>query len=213
MNINKNNNLFSISLFFIMISSVYLQNSVFNSYKFQKILLSDLSNNTNSFSLSQIKDIPEYPSLAVNSIPIKSIKARYLLDYDQIIMANEFADEGLIINPYIVYSYYIMARILLKERKLYKSLDYLRKGFEISKNVDYLSSLYFSLLSSLNLKKELIDAFDKIIESDNPDIWKFYYLSIKELSDSNQDFIDIVVKTASKQLNLSYLEFTEFVNK
>jgi len=175
--------------------------------------LSDLSNNTNSFSLSQIKDIPEYPSLAVNSIPIKSIKARYLLDYDQIIMANEFADEGLIINPYIVYSYYIMARILLKERKLYKSLDYLRKGFEISKNVDYLSSLYFSLLSSLNLKKELIDAFDKIIESDNPDIWKFYYLSIKELSDSNQDFIDIVVKTASKQLNLSYLEFTEFVNK
>lgn len=207
MNINKNKNLFSILLFFIMISSVYLQNSVFNSYKFQKILLSDLSNNTNSFSLPQIKDIPEYPSLAVNSIPIKSIKARYLLDYDQIIIANEFADEGLISNPYIVYSYYIMARILLKERKIYKSLDYLRKGFEISKNVDYLSSLYFSLLSNLNLKNELIDIFPSIKNSKNQNIWKFYYLSVSDLYGIDKELLKNIKAAAASSLKISEAEF------
>ena len=207
-------NLSLILIFLLSISTSYLNYLRNESFKNQKLLLYDLNNGFFNYSLDQINLLDvNYPSLSINTIPLKALKARYLIYFEQNQEALSLLKSSLNENPFSQYPFYLIAREYYKEGKLNIAVNYLRKGFEIKYSTPYLSSFYFSLLSSLNLKKELIDAFDKIIESDNPEIWKFYYLSIINLLDSNQDFVNTVVKTASKKLNLSYFEFIEFANK
>lgn len=203
-----------ILVFLLSIFTCYLNKLRNESFKNQKLLLYDLNNGVFNYNLDQINSVNvNYPSLSINTIPLKTLKARYLINFGKNQEAMSLLESSLEENPFSQYPIYLISREFYKTGNLTTALKYLRVGFEINQNTPYLSSFYFSLLSLLNLQKELIDAFDKIIESDNPDIWKFYYLSIIELSDSNQDFIDSVLKAASNQLNLSILEFIEFVNK
>ena len=205
----------SLILFFLLsIFTCYLNNLRNESFKNQKLLLYDLNNGVFNYNLDQINSVNvNYPSLSINTIPLKAMKARYLINFGQNQEAISLLESSIKENPFSQYPLYLISTEFYKTGKLTTALKYLRIGFEINQNTPYLSSFYFSLLSSLNLKKELTDAFDKIIESDNPDIWKFYYLSIIELSDPDQDLIHSVVKTASKKLNLTKLEFNEFANK
>ena len=201
-------------IFLLSISTSHLNYLRNESFKIQKLLLYDLNNGFYNYDLDQIHSLEvNYPSLSINTIPLKALKARYLTYYGQNQQALSLLESSLKENPFSQYTLYLISIEYYKTGRLTTSLEYLRKGFEINQNTPYLSSFYFSLLSSLNLKKELTDAFDKIIESNNPEIWKFYYLSIIELSDPDQDFIHSVVKTASKKLNLTKLEFNEFTNK
>ena len=195
---------------FILISFclVYLNFLRFSSYQAQTILISDLSNNRYSLSKQDVENkLSIYPSLTVSSIPIQSLKARYYFNLGEIAKAHNSLEIGLKDNPYMVYSYYLKARIYLSENKILKSLEYLRQGFAISKNAPYLSSLYFALLSQLNLTNELVMIFPELQESEDSDIWKFYYLSLKTSIGVDAKFLKSVVNTASRNLGISEQEF------
>ena len=208
-----NKNLIIIILLLLSISTSYLNYLRNESFKVQKLLLYDLNNGFFSLSQDQANSLElNYPSLAINTIPLKALKARYLIYFDQNKEALSLLKFSLNENPFSQYPLYLIAREYYKIGELNVAKNYLREGFEIKPSSLYLSSFYFSILSLLNLKNELIDSFDKIIESPDPEIWKFYYQSIIQLSHSNQDFINHVVKTASNNLNLSYSQFIEFVN-
>ena len=195
---------------FILISFclVYLHFLRFSSYQTQTILISDLLTNQYRLSKQDIENkLSNYPSLTVSLIPIQSLKARYYFNQGEMIKAHNSLDIGLKDNPYMVYSHYLKARIYLSENRILKSLEYLRKGFAISKNAPYLSSLYFALLSQLNLTNELVMIFPELQESEDSDIWKFYYLSLKNSVGVDVKFLKSVVNTASINLGISELEF------
>ncbi|MFL2625140.1 MAG: tetratricopeptide repeat protein [Candidatus Marisimplicoccus sp.] len=187
---------------------VYLNLLRFTSFKDQVILLSDLTNNTYNFDIDDFKtSLYPYPSLTVSAIPINSLKARYQFNLNQIERAQESLDRGIRHNPYMIYSHYIKSRIYLSENKIIKSLDYLREGFSISPNNSYLSPLYFTLLSQLNLNQELILAYDTIVGMDNLDLWKFYYISVKNLKLQDDNFLNIIIESATNSLGISKENF------
>ena len=192
---------------------VYLNLLRFNSFEDQVVLLSDLTNNTYNFNIDNLNEtLFPYPSLTVSSIPIYSLKARYQLNLDQIESAQQSLDRGIKHNPYMIYSHYIKSRIYLSENKIIQSLKYLREGFEITPNNSYLTPLYFSLLSQLSLDQELMSAYDTIVGMDNLDLWKFYYISVKNLKLQDDNFLNIIIESATTSLGISKENFLIIVD-
>ena len=192
---------------------VYLNLLRFNSFQNQVNLIEDLSNNTYEFNVENLlnKSYP-YPSLTVNSIPINTLKARYLINLNQIDEALRSIDEGLRYNPYMIYSHYLKARIYLSQNKLISSLEFLREGFKISPNNSYLTPLYFTLLGQLNQKEELIGVFDTISGINNIEVWKYYFLSLKNINQLEDKFLSLVIDEAVLSLGISMESFLAIVN-
>ena len=192
---------------------VYLNLLRFNSFQNQVNLIEDLSNNTYEFNVENLlnKSYP-YPSLTVNSIPINTLKARYLINLNQIDEALRSIDEGLRYNPYMIYSHYLKARIYLSQNKLISSLEFLREGFKISPNNSYLTPLYFTLLAQLNQKEELIGVFDIISGINNIEVWKYYFISLKNINQLEDKFLSLVIDEAVLSLGISMESFLAIVN-
>lgn len=189
----------------------YLRNE---SFKYQKILIKDISDGNFSINEVQIDKFNfNYPSLAINTIPNKTIKARYLTQFNKEEDAIRLLNSSISENPFSVYTYYMLARVNIKQNNLYEALDNLRKGFEIQPNTNYLSVLYFSLLSELNLKNELFESINKISLSNNFEIWRFYYLSILKFSHSDKLHINKTIETASKNLEIDPKKFIDLISK
>lgn len=192
---------------------VYLNLLRFNSFQNQVNLIEDLSNNTYEFNVENILNKSyHYPSLTVNSIPINTLKARYLINLNQIDEALRSIDEGLRHNPYMIYSHYLKARIYLSQNKLISSLEFLREGFEISPNNSYLTPLYFTLLGQLNQKEELIGVFDTISGINNIEVWKYYFISLKNINQLEDKFLSLVIDEAVLSLGISMESFLAIVN-
>ena len=187
---------------------VYLNLLRFNSFQNQVNLIEDLSNNTYEFDVENLlnKSYP-YPSITINSIPINTLEARYLINSNQIDEALRSIDEGLRYNPYMIYSHYLKARIYLSQNKLISSLEFLREGFKISPNNSYLTPLYFTLLGQLNQKEELIGVFDTISGINNLEVWKYYFISLKNINQLEDKFLSLVIDEAVLSLGISMESF------
>ena len=192
---------------------VYLKLLRFNSFQNQVNLIEDLSNNTYEFDVENLlnKSYP-YPSITINSIPINTLEARYLINSNQIDEALRSIDEGLRYNPYMIYSHYLKARIYLSQNKLISSLEFLREGFKISPNNSYLTPLYFTLLGQLNQKEELIGVFDTISGINNLEVWKYYFISLKNINQLEDKFLSLVIDEAVLSLGISMESFLAIVN-
>lgn len=177
--------IFTILSAITIISNLY----VFNSYQDQTILLGDISNNNFTFTQSEIENINhKYPSLAINSFPIASLKARYFDKYGDLKTALELSKMGIISNPSIADTYYIKARIHISMNDFTNALDELRKAIKISIRKNYISALYFTLLSELNYQQELIDNFEVFKYSNDIETINFYLLALKTVLGENNPF-------------------------
>ena len=88
----------------------------------------------------------------------------------------------------MIYSHYLKARIYLSQNKLISSLEFLREGFKFLPNNSYLTPLYFTLLGQLNQKEELIGVFDTISGINNLEVWKYYFISLKNINQLEDKF-------------------------
>ena len=211
------NEVFKFNYFYLLTTVsliiVYLNLLRFNSFQNQVNLIEDLSNNTYEFDVENLlnKSYP-YPSITINSIPINTLEARYLINSNQIDEALRSIDEGLRYNPYMIYSHYLKARIYLSQNKLISSLEFLREGFKISPNNSYLTPLYFTLLGQLNQKEELIGVFDTISGINNLEVWKYYFISLKNINQLEDKFLSLVIDEAVLSLGISMESFLAIVN-
>ena len=211
------NEVFKFNYFYLLTTVsliiVYLNLLRFNSFQNQVNLIEDLSNNTYEFDVENLlnKSYP-YPSITINSIPINTLEARYLINSNQIDEALRSIDEGLRYNPYMIYSHYLKARIYLSQNQLISSLEFLREGFKISPNNSYLTPLYFTLLGQLNQKEELIGVFDTISGINNLEVWKYYFISLKNINQLEDKFLSLVIDEAVLSLGISMESFLAIVN-
>ena len=112
----------------------------------------------------------------------------------------------------MIYSHYLKARIYLSQNKLISSLEFLREGFKISPNNSYLTPLYFTLLGQLNQKEELIGVFDTISGINNLEVWKYYFISLKNINQLEDKFLSLVIDEAVLSLGISMESFLAIVN-
>jgi hypothetical protein len=80
-----------------------------------------------------------------------------------------------------------MSRNYIFNEDIQGSLQPLEKAFELSPNIESISSLYFVVLSELNKDEKLKKLFIQIQDIDSYNIWKFYLTSLKNLKINQKD--------------------------
>lgn len=182
-------NIIYISVVIISGLSIISNLCVFESYKDQTILLDDLANDKFSISIKDIVKVNhKYPTLAMNSFPLASIKARYFEKYGDFDSALELSKTGINSNPNLADTYYIKARIFISKDDYNKALSELRTAYTITTKKNYISALYFTLLSELNYQKELIDIYDFLKNTNDSETINFYLLALKKVLGENNPF-------------------------
>ena len=167
----------------ILLINIYLHFLYFKSSVYQTILINDLSQDLYSLDINDVEKInSKYPTLAINTFPIATFKARYFLHYNNIDKALSYSNIGIENNPYLADTYYIKSRILINDNRLNESLKNLREAYKLSKKKDYIAALYFTVLAELGLKEELTENYRYVKLSNNNNIWRFYLSAIKSLT-------------------------------
>jgi len=134
----------------LSIICVYLNSLRLESFLIQPILISDLANNSFSFKKESIENLnTTFPSLAINTIPLESIKSRYYLNLKLFDQAIEHAENGVIKNPYLAYTNYLLARIYIEKNDLNTAKNYLKNANKISPNIKEISILLIALEKAL----------------------------------------------------------------
>ena len=192
---HKVRKLISIVILILCINVIYLNNLRNESFQLQKILLSDLSKGEYNLDLNDLDRIyTAYPNLAINTIPLKTIKSRYLNFYNLKNEADVLLDISITENPYSVYAYYLKSRILIEQNKNIQALDYLKMAFKLSPRTNYSSSVYFTLLGNLGMYQELINIYPTIKSIPDWSLWQFYLLALNNSKPQNNlnEFNEII---------------------
>ena len=108
---------FPILVILLMIFSVKITYTTYESLKGQMFLLRDFNSSKYSITMDKIDNItPDIPNITVTTIPMKSIKARYYFNAKKYNKAIELLNEGIPANPYLFFSENLKAQIYLKQK-------------------------------------------------------------------------------------------------
>lgn len=141
-------------LIFFTLVTIYLNFLRLESFIIQPKLLNDLANDKVSFEYKQIKkEIKNYPSLAINTIPIKSLLSKYAIDSKNFDVAIELLEQGNKLNPYLAFSDYQLSRVYIQLNDYDKALKYIDKAYKLSPNIISISALYKALSDLINSEK------------------------------------------------------------
>jgi len=184
----------------LMIPSIGITHTTYQSLKGQLFLLRDFNNNQYSVSMDKIDHItPELPNITVTTIPMKSIKARYYFNAKKYDKALALLNEGIPANPYLFFSENLKAQIFLQQGKIDSAYVNARKAFYgLSKNGLH-ASIYAQTLQIKKDQLEAIKVFEVLSEKSGPAIWKNFLIVLSQMVPSQEpDF----VKYASKAVEL-----------
>jgi len=191
---------FPILVIVLIIPSVSITNTTYQSLKGQLFLLRDFNNNQYSVTMDKIDHItPELPNITVTTIPMKSIKARYYFNAKKYDKALALLDEGVSANPYLFYSENLKAQIYLKQGKIDSAFVNAKKAFYgLPKNALH-ASIYAQTLQIKRNPSEAINVFELLSKKSGPVIWKNFLIVLSQIVPfQDQDF----VKYASKAVEL-----------
>ena len=168
---------------FLLLPSLYVSNSVYNSLKGQMFLLQDFNSNNYNVPLNQVDNIvPDMPNITVTTIPINSVKARYYVKAKKYDKALALLDNGTDANPYLFYSEILKSQIFQEQGKLDSAKIYARKAFFGLPNNDLHASRYINLINITRDKKALKEAFELLTYKNKLVNWKNYLIVANGIS-------------------------------
>jgi len=167
----------------LMVPSVIITHTTYQSLKGQLFLLRDFNNNQYSVTMDKIDHItPDLPNITVTTIPMKSIKARYYFNAKKYDKALALLNEGISANPYLFYSENLKAQIYLQQGKIDSAFVNAKKAFYgLPKNALH-ASIYAQTLQIKGDVQEVLKAFDMLSEKSGPVIWKNFLIVLSQLS-------------------------------
>lgn len=175
--LNKPKLLFIYSMMILIsVSSIYLNYKRHISYQQQIFINSDINaRDWTRRSLNFINSIdPNYPSLNVFAMPLKSIKAEYLIAKDSIKKGIELHEKGAADNPYLMFSESRLASIYQKLGLKDKFEFYTRKAYKGLPN----NALHFVMMTRLLMEQNKIDSVfsnfnsvDYEVKIREPQVW------------------------------------------
>ena len=191
---------FPLIVIVLIIPSIGITNTTYQSLKGQLFLLRDFNSNKYSVTIDKIDHItPELPNITVTTIPMKSIKARYYFNAKKYDKALELLDQGTTANPYLFYSEALKAQIYLKQGKIDKAHENAKKAFYGLPGNALHASVYAQTLQIKRNPSEAIKAFEQLRKKSGPAIWKNFLIVLSQIVPSqDSDFI----KYASKAVDL-----------
>jgi len=169
-------------LFFIILSSGYINYRVMKSYIEQSYLLYDFNSYQLTIPLELVKSFNDIiPNISATGLPLKMMKARYF-------MKDSIIDESLSLlyssykaNPYLKIADYDLAKFHLNKKNMDSALYYSKNAFEALPRNEIYTRLYFEVLTKLKMDKELDSSFKKIKKNFRLNQWRDYLFSKIEI--------------------------------
>ena len=182
----------------LMVPSVSITHTTYQSLKGQLFLLRDFNNNQFSVTLDKIDDItPDLPNITVTTIPMKSIKARYYFNAKKYDKALSLINEGIPANPYLFLSENLKAQIFLKKGMIDSANVNARKAFYgLPKNALH-ASTYAQTLQINRDSQEALKVFKVLSKKSGSVIWKNFLIVLSQMLPSGDpDFVKYSSKAA-----------------
>ena len=133
-------------LIFFSLIIIYLNYVRLESFILQPKLIYDLANDEVSFEFNQINNkIKNYPSLAINTIPLNSLLSKYAIESKKFDDAIRLLEKGNKLNPYLAFSNYQLSRIYIQLNDYDKAFKHIEDAYKQSPNIISISALYNAL--------------------------------------------------------------------
>ena len=193
------NLIYPIILIALMLFSLKITYSTYQSLKGQMFLLRDFNSNKYSITMDKIDNItPDLPNITVTTIPMKSIKARYYFNAKKYDKAIELLNEGIPANPYLFFSENLKAQIFLKQNKTDSAFVNAKKAFYgLPKNALHASTF----AQAISLKRDLNEAkkvFQVLSDKSGVVIWKNFLIVLSQMVQSGEKDLIKYAYQASK---------------
>ena len=194
----KPKNIFKIFIVAFLISNVFVNIKVYQSSYFQAYLLYDFNNDSYLLPYEIYNKLEDnFPNLTQTALPIKFLKARYLLNIDSISQAKSLLFDARKENPYIMAAEDMLAKIYLRENNLDSAYLLSKLAFNKMPNVDIHRNTYFNVLRSLkdsiSVEPELDNAFMRLknLRASQND-WYDYIYTKSIITDSTATVIPLI---------------------
>ncbi len=184
-------NFFPLLSILLMIPSISITHTTYQSLKGQLFLLRDFNNNQFSVPLDKIDHItPDLPNITVTTIPMKSIKARYYFNAKKYDKALALLNEGIPANPYLFFSENLKAQIFLQQGKVDSAFVNARKAFYGLPKNGLHAAIYAQTLQIKRDAKEVSEVFKVLNKKSGATIWKNFLIVFSQISQSGDlDFV------------------------
>ena len=162
----------------LMISLIFSSYKLYDSSRFQTFIMSDFNNGLydTPYEMYGEKLDDNYPNLSLTALPIKFLKARYLLQIDSLDKAKKLLFKAAKENPYIKGPESLLSELYLKEKKYDSALIYARDAFYTLPDVNGHRHAYFNVLNHFKDSTELESAFEMIKHFSNTEHWYEYFV-------------------------------------
>jgi len=190
--------IFKIFIVTFLISIVFVNIKVYKSSSLQAYLLYDYNNNSYTIPYEILNKLDyNFPNLTQTGLPIKVLKARYLINLDSLSQAKSLLFDARKANPHIMAAEDRLASIYLKENNLDSAYFLSQLAFNKMPNVDIHRNTYFNVLRSLkdsiNVESELDNAFMRLKNlRSSQGHWYDYIYTKSLITDSTATVIPLI---------------------
>ena len=173
----------------LMIFSISITYTTYQSLKGQLFLLRFFNNNQFSVTMDKIDHItPDLPNITVTTIPMKSIKARYYFNAKKYDKALALLNEGITANPYLFYSENLKAQIFLQQGKIDSAHINARKAFYGLPKNGLHASIYAQTLQLKRDSEETLKVFEVLSKKSGANIWKNFLIVLSQMVPSGDPY-------------------------
>ena len=142
----------------------------------------DLINNEYSIDKIELENIDfKLPNLASNTVPFSSYIARYYLNISDYTNADKLIDIGIKYNPYLSYTTDLKLQSLILQNKLLQSLKIAKDQLDNTNQYELYFDIIFSISLQLNLEREFIELYDKILGYKDDRLIVEYFMNYKKI--------------------------------
>jgi tetratricopeptide (TPR) repeat protein len=210
----KTRTLFTIGLFIMLLALLFINFKNARSSYFQAFLMYDF--NRDSYTLpyelysNELDD--NFPNMTRTTLPIKFMKARYLLKLDSIETAKKLLYAARKDNPYIKGPEHMLARIFLEEKNIDSAYYYSSEAFYEMPNVIAHRYTFFRVLQQMNDSAQLDLAFNIIKERPEPQHWYDYIYTKFKINNKDDKLVSLIEEFKEEFPNEDFTTINEISN-
>ena len=200
----RSKDIFKIFIVAFLTASVFVNIKAYQSNSVQAFLIFDYNNDTYRVPYEIYNKLDyNFPNLTQTTLPIKLLKARYLLKLDSISQAKSLLFDASKANPYVMAPENMLAEIYIKENNLDSAYLLSKLAFTKMPYVNLHRTTYFKVLRSLKdsiyAESDLDNAFMLLKNSRDPKThWYDYIYSKSIITDSAEIVIPIIKEFREK---------------
>ncbi len=184
----------------VLLGLLFINFKSLRSSYYQTFMIYDFNADEYNVPYSVIRDNVDlnFPNLTHTGLPMKVLKARYLLNRDSLEQAKPILYEAINQNPFIKSPEDMLARIFLKQQKLDSAYYYSSEAFYKMPNVNPHRYTYFRVLQQMNKLKELDSAFLIIKDKRRARDW-YDYIYTRFKLDNNDETVLVLIEDFKKE--------------